>query len=515
MGARSTSELAATKFAAPQPPVPLVDRPQLESSLCAALDDEGCRLILVSAPAGSGKSTVVASAVAQRADATAWLQLEVADGDPERFRRYLVSAIGSVRPGIARSLRPFLAVAPRAPDGFVERLVNALAAEDRPLALVLDDLHLVGDPEVHELLERLVDLAPPCFTLVAVTRADPPLRLGRLRLRRRLVEVRADALRFEAHQAVGLLGAGAARLSSAQLERLYERTEGWAAGLVLAGLSLDATDDVERFVGDFHGDDRLVVDYLSEEFLAALPPDDRDRLLRTSILERLHGPLVDAVCGSSDGATWLRRAAGANQLIIGLDRTGSSYRYHHLLGQLLRLEAAAHLGAELPELHRRAALWFQQHGDSHEAVEHLIAAGAHADAAELIWQEATRLLNGGQLRTVAGQIERLGPLADQHAGCVLVRAWISLVTGRSTSARRLVEQARSLGPPDDLVAPMLDALGVMIALAEGDAGAVGRGRGRAALEGVHLGHDPGDRQVMAGRIDEARPLLDDAAVGHR
>lgn len=499
-------ELVATKLSPPTPPSAVRHRPGLESRIAAAVDDARQRMVVVSAPAGSGKSTFVAAWLADGDVPFAWFQVDDADNDPARFWRYLVASIGTTQPDLVAALQPVVATAAADPEPVIERLANRLADVGH-FVIVLDDYHLVGRPATHEAMERLVELAPPNVTVVVVTRTDPPFRLGRLRVRGQLTEVRGADLRFGPDDAVTLLGPAAGALRDDQVTALCDRTEGWAAGLVLAGMSLAGAPDVDEFVSTFAGADRLVVDYLADEFLAHVDPDEELRLLRTSVLDQMTGPLVDAVLGSEDGAAWLRATSDQNQLLIGLDRTGDWFRYHHLLVDLLRREAADRLGDELPELHVRAGRWHAAHGSAHRGVEHLIAGGAPTEAADLIWHHATELLNGGELRTVGRQVARLGPVADEHAGCLIVLAWIAVLTGRFDDARRAVERATALDTTDPVVLGMLDALGIMIGITEGDVA--------SALAVARSAHEPTDStqvmalvlvHVLAGHFDDARRL---------
>ena len=295
--------------------------------------------MLVSAPAGSGKSTLVASWASAHGSAVAWLQLEESDADAARFWVSVVAAIGRAEPELAARLEPIVLGSMGAGQVVVPALVNELAALHHRLVVVLDDYHLIDDPAVHRGVESLIDLCPPQLTLVLVTRADPPFRLGRMRVRGRVREIRASDLRFDSDEAAALLGDAANGLGAQRLDDLCERTEGWAAGLVLAGLSLERSDDTDRFVRTFRGDDHLVAGYLTDELLAALDPDERRRMVEAAVLHRLSGPLLDSVTGSDDGAAWLDGLAARNQLVIRLDAAGEWFRYHHLFRDMLLLEA--------------------------------------------------------------------------------------------------------------------------------------------------------------------------------
>jgi LuxR family maltose regulon positive regulatory protein len=468
MAEHEAGELVATKLQAPTVPRHFVRRARLDELLDRAIADRH-RLVLLSAPAGSGKSTLLAGSLVDRVGDLAWLQVEDSDADPVRFWSYLVAAIDRTAADVGGAVMPTLVSSGGAPDAVVPALVNALAASAVPLVVVVDDYHLIDNPQVHAGVERLVELCPEHVRLVIATRTDPPFRLGRLRVRGQLTEIRAADLRFEPDEAADLLATPL--LDRAMLRELCDRTEGWAAGLVLAGLSLTGLTDATGFIAGFRGDDQLVVDYLTDELLASTPPDDRRRLIETSVLGRLTGPLVDAVTGSTDGSTWLARTAAANQLLVGLDRTGTSFRYHHLLRDLLRLEAEREIPERLPDLHLAAAAWHREHGDMYTAIEHYISGGDLLTAGDLIAVHATALLNGGQIFTVLRLLDRLGDLPEHHSRSALVRGWIDISTGRFAGARHYYDVAARLDDGTD--AALTAALGIMVHLTEGDLGTAG------------------------------------------
>jgi len=503
--------LAATKLRPPALPDHLVPRPRLD-----ALLDDGVggqvRLVLVSAPAGSGKSTVLASWLRGRAEACAWLQVETSDSDPARFWGYLVQALASAAPGLSPGLAA--AVGGSAGDELVvvTAVVNALAELEQPLVLVVDDYHLIEVDAVHRGMERLVELSPPGLTLVLATRSDPPLRLGRLRVRRQLLELRGDNLRFSADEAPVLLGPAAALLDDAGREALRERTEGWAAGLVLAGMSLARTGDAGAFVEAFAGDDSLVVEYLRDEYLAALTPQDRQRLFETSLLEQFDAGLVNAVTGGSDGAAWLRRTAAGNQLVIGLDATGTWFRYHHLLRDLLRLEAREVLAGRLPELHTRAAACFADRGEHGRAIEHHLAAGQAPAAAQLMLQHGPQLLRDGQVETLRGLLDRLQPLTGQLAWTALLYGWCEYLAGRYDSALDWIDTTLRVAPTgfDAVIAA---SLRINVSTGRGDVATALAHAVDADVQAVldaqaaDLAAAIGATYVWAGRTDDARRTL--------
>ena len=503
--------LAATKLRPPALPATVVSRARLDALLDQGVGGQ-VRLVLVSAPAGSGKSTVLASWLRGRPEACAWLQVETTDSDPARFWAYLVQALASAAPKLSPGLGAVVASSAGDETVVVSALVNALAVLEQPLVVVIDDYHLIQGDAVHRGVERLVQLGPPGLTLVLATRSDPPLRLGRLRVRHHLLELRGDDLRFSDEEAPVLLGAAAARLDDAGRESLRERTEGWAAGLVLAGMSLARAEDAAAFVEAFAGDDSLVVEYLRDEYLAALPPQDRQRLLETSVLEQLDGELVDAVSGNTDGADWLRRTAASNQLVIGLDATGTWFRYHHLLRDLLRLEAKQVLPGRLPELHTRAAACFAGRGEHGRAIEHHLAAGDAPAAAQLMLWHGPRLLRDGQVESLRGLLDRLGELTAQSAWCAFLYGWCEYLSGRYDSALHWVGTTLAVAP-EGFDPVVVTSLRINVSLGRGDVAAALAEASAVDSAGVLDAHTcdlataTGVAYAWAGRPHDARRVL--------
>jgi LuxR family maltose regulon positive regulatory protein len=511
MTATWATGLAATKLRPPVPPARLVRRGRLADILDAGIDSH-VRLILVSAPAGSGKSTLVASWLTGRREAVAWLQAEDGDSDPARFWSYLVEAIGRVDAIVARDVKPVVVGSNGDDQVVVSALVNALAEVAGPLVVVIDDYHLIDNGSVHRGMERLIDLCPPQVTIVVATRIDPPFRLGRLRVRDQLAEIRAADLRFDADEAGGLLADAGRSLDRPQLVQLCGRTEGWAAGLVLAGLSLRRAADPGEFIEAFRGDDQLVVEYLRDELLAALDADDRRRLLETSILDQLSGALVDAVAGTADGAAWLRATAAANQLLIRLDRTGTWFRYHHLLRDLLRLEAHQAFPERIPDLHARAAVWFAAQGDHGPAIVHRLAGGEVHEAAQLLLVHGPRLLSDGQIETLRGFLEQLGDVARTVTWCALLYGWCEYLGGRYSSAEGWLDSMLDAAP-EGFDQVMAVPLRMNIGLARGDvATALDTARRMTATDQLashpcDLATAVGAAYAWAGQAGEARRAL--------
>ncbi|NUP03874.1 MAG: AAA family ATPase [Nonomuraea sp.] len=497
---------AATKLRPPLPPGRLVRRSRLDDVLDAGVAGQA-RLVLVSAPAGSGKSTLLASWLAGRPEAVAWLQAEESDSDPTRFWTYLVEAVGQALPIAADELKTAVAGSNGDDLVVVSALVNELA-DAASLVLVIDDYHLIGNAGVHRGVERLIDLCPPQVTVVLATRIDPPFRLGRLRVRDTIAEIRGADLRFDTDEATGLLGS----LDRALVGRLCGRTEGWAAGLVLAGLSLGRAADAGAFIEAFRGDDHLVVEYLRDEFLATAGADDRTRLLETSILDQLNGPLVDAVTGTTGGARWLADTARTNQLLIGLDRARTWFRYHHLLRDLLRLEARQTFPERLPGLHARAAAWFESQGDHGQAIVHRLAGGEAEQAARLLLVHGPRLLAAGQTETLRGFLDQLGDLPSTLTWCALLYGWCEYIGGRHARAAHWLGVMLDAAPEGFDDTPAI-SLRVNVALARGDvAAALATVRQVTASERLmayscDLVTAAGAAYAWAGRAEEARRVL--------
>ena len=425
-------------------------------ALVARLEDPHGRLALVCAPAGWGKSVLLAQwHAAQPQTPFAWVSLDAGDDDPVRFWSYVVAAIRTVVPGFGG---PVLAALPNAGPSVVEvvlpRLINELALLEAPVVLVLDDYHLLHDELLHASVAYLVRHLPRTLRIAIASRADPPLPLARLRAAGELVEIRAQELQFAEAEADRLLnGSLELGLEAADVQRLQERTEGWPAGLQLAALSLRGRTDRAAFIRSLAGDDRQIGDYL-HEVVEDAPRPLREFLLRTSILERMCGPLCAAVTGRGDSAALLAEAFRSNLFVVALDDRGHWFRYHHLLRDLLQRELARAEPSLVPELHARAAAWHRAGGTVDEAIDHAVAAGRVGDAAELIaanWLEAWDLNPG----TVARWLQVLPPgaiAADGRLG--LTRGWAALFTGRLDEVEPAIagaERARRPGPPIDVL----------------------------------------------------------------
>ena len=431
--------LLATKLYLPGPRPGQIPRPRLLACL-----DEGLPrgLILVCAPAGYGKTVLLADWIRRGGQPVAWLSLDAGDNDPARFWHHVVAALDRARPGTAERVAPLLGPpAPTSFQGLFTALINDLAADQA--LLVLDDYHLIGSPQVHESLAFLVEHRPAGLGVVLASRSDPPLPLARLRARGQLAEVRAADLRFTPAEAGKLLQHAASALPDASVAALAARTEGWAAGLQLAALSLRGHDDAAAFVAAFTGSHRYVLDYLAEEVLEGQDKQLRTFLLETSVLERLSGPLCDAVTGRAGSQALLEEAERAGLFLIPLDELRGWWRYHHLFADLLRARLRQEQPGRAAQLHRNAAAWYEDHGLADDAIGHAAAAGEMLWAARIIEQHFDLF---HRIRGEAATIDR----------------WMSVLPAEVVRSRpRLLlaqaHMAADSGHPE-VVEPLLDAV---------------------------------------------------------
>ena len=434
--------LLASKLRVPRPRPGWVSRPRLVEHLRAGLTRD---LILVCGPAGFGKSSLLADWVGDEGRAVAWLSLDEGDNDPVRFWRHVTAALDGVLPGVGERAGALVggggSTSVRAA---VTALVNDLVAAPGEALLVVDDYHLIQAPEVHGSLEFLLAQRPVSLRVVLASRSDPPLPLARLRARGQLAELRAADLRFTLGEAGELLRAALGHdLPDRAVAALAERTEGWVAGLQLAALSLQGHSDIGRFVEEFSGSHRYVLDYLAEEVLDRQSEQLRTFLLQTSVLERLSGPLCDAVTGRTDGQELLESAERSNLFLIPLDEERRWWRYHHLFADLLRARLLRQQPDRVPHLHRAAAEWHEQHGLADDAVRHALAAGDDAWAARLIEGHLEdQILLLGQGATLIRWLSVLPPdVIHRRPRLTLGQAVVALLEGRLDEVEPLLALA--------------------------------------------------------------------------
>ena len=376
--------LLETKLHVPRLRRGLVGRPRLSERLSRAAESA---FTLVSAPPGFGKTTLLTEWLATLGPdgpSVAWLSLDRQDNDPALFWTYVVAALKNAARGTADGLAGLHPPQPPTPAGLAG-LLNDLEAVSHDLVLVLDDYHVIEGREVQEGMAFLLEHLPPSVHLVIAGRADPALPLARLRGRGELVEIRAADLRFTPGEAAEYLnGAMRLPLTAQDVAALEGRTEGWIAALQLAALSMQGRDDIGAFIAGFAGDDRYIVDYLAEEVLQRQPDDVQRFLLQTSILDRLCGPLCDAVTGQDGGNATLAALERGNLFLVPLDDRRQWYRYHQLFADVLQARLLAERPDGVADLHRRASGWYQGNGEPSEAIRHSLAGKDFARAADLV-----------------------------------------------------------------------------------------------------------------------------------
>jgi ATP/maltotriose-dependent transcriptional regulator MalT len=436
-----SAPILATKLYVPPPQPKVVPRPRLIERLSEGLHR---RLTLISAPAGFGKTTLVSEWLAGCEQPAAWLSLDEGDNDPKRFLAYLVAALQTIAPNIGEGVLGVLR-SPQPPpaESILAALLNEITTIEEDFVLVLDDYHVIDAREVDDALAYLLEHLPPLMHLVIATREDPHLPLARLRARGQLSELRAADLRFTPSEAAEFLkGVMGLSLSAEDIAALETRTEGWIAGLQLAALSMRGREDVASFIRAFAGDNRYIVDYLVEEVLQRQPERIRSFLLQTSILDRLNGPLCDAVTGQEEGNARLEALERGNFFVVPLDNKRKWYRYHHLFADVLNAQLMAEQPDQVSTLHRRASEWYEQNGSAADAIRHALAAEEFERAADLVElavpemrrsrQEATLL---GWLKALPDELFRCRPvLSVSYAGALLAGGEVEGVEDRLRDA---------------------------------------------------------------------------------
>ncbi len=566
------SPLVETKLYMPRLRRDLVSRPRLRDRLSRGSQS---RLTVVSAPAGFGKTTVLIdwlSAAPAEEQSVAWLSLDEGDSDPALFWTYLISALQTAAPGVGASALPLLQSARPPIETVLTTVLNELRTLPYELYVVLDDYHLADGPGIQPGMAFLLDHLPPQVHLAISTRSDPALPLARLRARGDLVELRSLDLRFTPGEVAAYVSeAGGFELSESDVETLESRTEGWIAAVQLAALSMQGRDDVSGFIAGFAGDDRYVVDYLVEEVLSRQPDRARTFLLRTSILDRLSGPLCDAVTEESDGKSTLESLDRTNLFVIPLDDSRRWYRYHHLFADVLQTHLLDERRDEVSALHRRASDWYDRAGEPLPAVRHALSSGDVERAAELVELAIPAMRRDRQEATIRGWIDDLpdevvrrrpvlatgfvGALmagnefdgveerlqdvermlaasadgvvvADPEelprvAGAIpLYRAALALAAGDPAETVRLADLADRRAPADDhLTKAAASALAGLARWAVGDLDAAHRGYS-AAVDGLrragHISDVLGcsitlaDLRITQGRLSDAQRTYEDA-----
>jgi len=452
--------LIATKLQFPPLRPGLLARQRLLHSLFGAPQT---KLILVSAPAGSGKTTLLSAWAASCDQSVAWLSLDEGDNDPVRFLTYVIAACQRVAPEIGQSTLEMLQAAPTPAVDLTHALGPDTPSYEQPLAtlvhdllqrsetlwLVLDDYHLIQSETVHQIIRFLLDHQPAQIKLIISTRQEPPLHLPRLRARDQVVEIGKRELSFTLAEAAAFFGQTAGlHLPAEAVAVLETRTEGWIAGLQLAALSLKNAENIEAFIHTFAGDNRQVMDYLTDEVFRHQPAELRDFLLQTAILNRLSGPLCDAVLGDrrppETSQSVLEQLETAQLFLVPLDNRREWFRYHHLFQDFLRARLQKEFPQRMTGLHLRASQWFEEAGDIDTAVEHTLTASDKPRTIYLLEQYGGRLLNGNRLVTLLNWLQRV-PSQDLQANAYLCAgcSWVYILSGQIKQAEDFMRAAKA------------------------------------------------------------------------
>ncbi|MBV9800615.1 MAG: hypothetical protein JO039_21375 [Solirubrobacterales bacterium] len=486
--------------------------------LLEMLDGDGVTgFTVLSATVGYGKTTLARSWCTERPERVIWLTLDAADDDPVRLWTHLATGVERLGEGLGSAALSCLRVRGAPVETAVDELMNGLVAYGRAVTIVLDDLHALKSEASLRSIGHAIERLPANARLLASTRSDPAIGLPRLRARRALAEVRARELAFTVDEASELVAREGIPLSAESVELLLERTEGWPAGLYLAALWLRDLDDPDRGVRAFAGSARHVGDYLTDEVLAALAPETREFLLRTSVLGRFTPQLCDAVLGREDSAAVLAELARSNMFLVALDARGEWYRYHHLFGEVLQLG----LGPEAaPELRRRAAAWCRSQDMVEDAIEYSAAARDAETVGELLVTHHLEFIQSGRILQLLGWVRWLPsellveypvlPTSAAAAAALLARPELEVQRLLAVAERARRERPRAWSP-------YLEA-GVEVTHAQmiehGDVGAAVR-HGRRAVAAARAGADAltvgalaslAQALFFAGELDESRRI---------
>jgi LuxR family transcriptional regulator, maltose regulon positive regulatory protein len=515
----SSLELVETKLH-PLPARPgIVARALLVERLLAS---DTVPVVCVVAPAGYGKTTLLAQWAEREPRPVAWVAVDQRDNDPAVLLTYVAVALDRVEPIDPRIVRG-LAGPGASIVGVVPRLAAAMGAMTQPVALVLDHLEFLGNQECLDLVAELAAQLPAGSQLLLASRSRPPLPVALLRAQGRVLELGVGDLRMDDQEARALLEGAGVGLDDAAVSELVARTEGWPVGLYLAALAHKAGGPRRHVWAGFTGDDRFVADYLRSELLARLPPQLVAFLTRTAVLERMSGPLCDAVLETTGSAQILASLENSNLLLVPLDRQQRWYRYHHLFHELLAAELDRHEPELVPELHARAASWCEANGLPETAIDHAQAAGDADRVARLVWKLALPAYGAGRVDTARrwfGWFEDQG-LLGHYPSVAVVGAWLQALVGQPAAAERWADAAEQ-GPvagtlPDGstgqsylallralLCRNGLDRMGADIQAALDELGPGSQWRPTAQLlEGIGY--------LLAGQADRADPILANAA----
>lgn len=476
---------------------------------------------LIAAPAGYGKTTLIAQWLDDARPIAAWVSLDAGDNDPNQFWAHIATALGRAGCPLPARQRRLGVRWSRAPGSILSTVIDALSAMSSDLVLVLDDFHFIHDATCHDQLELLIEHLPQQAHLVVITRADPGLRLGRLRASGQLLELRAHHLRFTTDEATTLLAKEGTVLDDDSTALLMQRTEGWPAGLYLATLSLTGRPDPASFVRSFSGSNRFIGDYLTEEVLNRHTDDVREFITTISILDRFSASLCDHLAGTSGSAALLNQLEHTNLFLVPLDDNRGWYRFHHLFAAVARSELEIAHPERIRALHTRAAAWFSEHAYVDEAIKHSIAAERPDLAAAMMQEHWLHYVDAGRIATVLGWVESVGqPPQDAEPAVSVTAAWMAALTGdQEALASRFTDlnPFRDVGPLPDGTSSVESAISMIEGLF-GYGGPVEMLQG--AQRAVALETDPrspfyavahvslGHAAYVVGELDDAAAALE-------
>jgi len=461
--------LLRTKLFIPPPHPDRVERPLLFARLDAGLR---ARLVLVSAPAGFGKTTLLSTWISLRQVAAAWVALDRRDNDPTRFWSYFLAALQTRQPDLGRSAQAMLQTPQPPPlEAILTSVLNEISLLPGAILLVLDDYHTIENPDIHQGIAFLLEHASAQLHLLIASRSEPPLPLPALRVRRELVELGPDDLRFSHDEAAAFLSrVMKLDVSSADINLLEQETEGWIAGLQLAALSLQTSEDISSFIHSFSGSHHYVFDYLAQEVLQQQPVEIQEFLLQSSILDNLSGSTCDAVLGRMRSQLILEQLEHAHLFLVPLDQQRSWYRYHHLFSEFLRTRLQQLYPREqINALRLRASTWYDQQGHYLEAIEQALDAEDTALSTDLIVQNIDTIFANSELTSLLGWIDRLpADIFEELHAMSITAAWAYHSTGRHNTAQHYLDLAETaLGvKADGSEASRQSPVPVRLALAE-------------------------------------------------
>jgi LuxR family transcriptional regulator, maltose regulon positive regulatory protein len=439
------SSIIQTKLIIPSAPAFGIPRLQLLEHLDRGLQLRH-RLLLVNAPPGYGKTTLLAAWDQQREARFCWLSLDDGDNDPAQFWLYFAAALSTQGANLLEPVQTLLENDPlhQLPvDLLLGMLINALSQEPSPIVLVLDDYHIIQNEHIHAALIQLLARMPAHFHIAITSRSEPPLDLSRLRARGQLTEIQMDALGFSESESASFLNQTMRLdLTAEDIAQLTQRTEGWAAGLQLAALSLKSIEreKADAFIRSFGGNHRHIADYLADEVLQRQPQEVQTFLLQTSLLEKLSAPLCEAVTGTENAQAMLETLERANLFIVPLDGERQWYRYHSLWAEMLQARLKREMGQQISKLHHLTANWFAANNFLDEAISHALAANEPERAASLLQTTAKALVMRGGSATLQAWLGKLpGEVIQTRPELLIAQTWALVTDGRLDEATAILD----------------------------------------------------------------------------